>query len=95
MSRDYRDERGGYRGGTSSIWRWIGAPPGHQEKPSPKAIADLERRRAMGERQDMTGRLLGDPPPGRSALDQKKLRELEEELVRLARQQDEQEMNDG
>jgi hypothetical protein len=70
-----------YRPGTSSIWQWIGdAPPGHQDKPSPKALADLARRRALGERTDVTGRLLGDPPPGRSALDRK--REAEARLVK-------------
>jgi len=60
-----------YRPGTSSIWKWIGGAPGSGQKPSKRALADLERRNAMGERSDLTGRLLGDPPPGRSALDRK------------------------
>jgi hypothetical protein len=60
-----------YRPGTSSIWKWIGQPPGHQEKPDPRALADLARRKALGPRPDLTGRMLGDPPPGRSALDRK------------------------
>lgn len=60
-----------YRPGTSSIWKWIGSPPGHEEKPSPRALADRARRQAMGPRADLTGRLLGDPPPGRSALERK------------------------
>lgn len=57
--------------GTSSIWKWIGGAPRSDQKPSRKALADLERRKAMGERSDLTGRLLGDPPPGRSALEKK------------------------
>jgi hypothetical protein len=62
-----------YRPGTSSIWQWIGdGPPGGGEKPSPKALEDLARRKALGDRADLTGRLLGDPPPGRSALDRKR-----------------------
>ena len=40
-------------------------------QPSPKALADLARRRATPDTRDNTGRLLGDPEPGRSALDQK------------------------
>jgi hypothetical protein len=60
------------RPGTSSIWKWIGpSAKAPEEKPSPKALADLKRRQAMGERPDLTGRMLGDPPPGRSALDRK------------------------
>jgi hypothetical protein len=60
-----------YRPGTSSIWKWIGTPPGHEEKASPKALADREKRQAMADTRSVTGRLLGDPPPGRSALDQR------------------------
>lgn len=66
----------GYRPGTSSIWKWIGGAPGADAKPSRKALADLERRRALGDREDLTGRLLGDPPPGRSALDRKREAEM-------------------
>lgn len=74
---------GDYRGNTSSIWRWIGGAPGHTEKPSPRALADRERRMAMGEQRDLTGRMLGDPPPGRSALDQKLAAEERARLARL------------
>jgi hypothetical protein len=59
------------RAGTSSIWKWIRDAHGHQERPSPKALADLARRQALGPRADLTGRMLGDPPPGRSALEKK------------------------
>jgi hypothetical protein len=37
----------------------------------PKAMADLARRKATPDTRDNTGRLLGDPEPGRSALDRK------------------------
>lgn len=60
-----------YRPGTSSMWRWIGGPADHQGEASPEALADRERRAALGPRADLTGRLLGDPPPGRSALEKK------------------------
>lgn len=56
---------------TSSAWRWIKDTPEADIKPSPKALADLDRRKALGPRSDLTGRMLGDPPPGRSALEQK------------------------
>lgn len=61
---------------TSSAWRWIKDTPGQDhEPPSPRALADRARREAMAEGRDLTGRMLGDPPAGRSALD--KLRERE------------------
>ncbi|MEY4952940.1 MAG: hypothetical protein RL299_1364 [Pseudomonadota bacterium] len=41
----------------------------------PRAIADLKRRQSMPETRDLTGILQGDPPAGRSALDQKRERE--------------------
>lgn len=66
----------GKRMHTSSIWKWIGGAPGTDQRPSRAALADLERRQALGPRQDITGRLLGDPPPGRSALDRKREAEL-------------------
>ena len=65
---------------TSSAWRWIKDTPEADTKPSPKALADLDRRKALGPRADITGRMLGDPPPGRSALEQK----LEGERKRAA-----------
>lgn len=60
-----------HRPSTSSIWKWSGPPSGHQERPSPWALADLDRRKALGPRADLTGRMMGDPPPGRSALEKK------------------------
>lgn len=59
------------RGGTSSVWKWIAPSSGVEEAPSPRALADRARREAMGPRPDLTGRMLGDPPPGRSALEKK------------------------
>lgn len=56
---------------TSSAWRWI-ATTGETSNPSPRALADRARRRAQPEARDLTGILLGDPPAGRSALDQKR-----------------------
>lgn len=64
--------QGSSRPYTSSIWRWCSDAPGKNVvTPSPRALADLERRKALGPRPDLTGRLMGDPPPGRSALDKK------------------------
>ena len=54
----------------SSIYQWRHTRE-QTIQPSPKALADLARRRAMPDTRDNTGRLLGDPEPGRSALDQK------------------------
>jgi hypothetical protein len=70
---------------TSSAWRWIKDTPATDIKPDPKALADLERRRALGERPDITGRMLGDPPPGRSALEQKLAKEEAERLAAIAK----------
>ena len=73
---------------TSSAWRWIkDAPAQDVEPPSPNALADLERRKALGPRADLTGRLLGDPPPGRSALEQKLAREEAERVAKTAEQE--------
>ena len=57
---------------TSTIWRWI-PKSGEQDTspPSPKAIADRDRRLAYGETRSLTGQLMGDPPAGRSALEKK------------------------
>ncbi len=64
---------------TSSIWGWIRDVPSSKphDPPSPKAIADRDRRQAFGETRSLTGQLMGDPPAGRSALEQK----IEAELL--------------
>lgn len=80
---------------TSSIWRWIASGDGREVKPHPRALADLERRKALGDRPDLTGRMLGDPPPGRSALDRKRAAEEAERLARLARAATETEQRDS
>lgn len=54
-----------------SIYQWRHTKT-DMTQPSLKALADLERRNAMPDTRDNTGRLLGDPPPGRSALDRKR-----------------------
>jgi hypothetical protein len=85
-----------YRPGTSSIWKWIGpSAKAPEEKPSPKALADLKRRQAMGERSDLTGRMLGDPPPGRSALEQKLEAERRRAEALAALEQANEENGDG
>lgn len=61
----------------SSIYSWqrqIRQTP-DMTRPSEKALADLARRQATPDTRDNTGRLLGDPPPGRSALDRKRAAE--------------------
>ena len=55
---------------TSSIYKWRHTKTDLVE-PNPKALADRERRSRIPDTRDLTGRLLGDPPPGRSALDRK------------------------
>jgi hypothetical protein len=56
----------------SSIYQWsIHKHRPKDAQPSEKALADLARRKAIPDTRDNTGRLLGDPPPGRSALDRK------------------------
>lgn len=60
----------------SAIYGWKYTRTPDATKPSPKALADLERRKATPDTRDNTGRLLGDPPPGRSALDRKRAEEL-------------------
>lgn len=40
--------------------------------PSPEALAEREQRLRTPDTRDMTGQILGDPPPGRSALDKKR-----------------------
>ena len=54
----------------SGVYKWS-MHRGTELQPSPKALADRERRSRIPDTRDNTGRLLGDPPPGRSALDQK------------------------
>lgn len=57
---------------TSSIYKWIGSSPGRTERPSRRALADRAMREALPDTRDITGKLVGDPPPGRSALDKKR-----------------------
>jgi hypothetical protein len=76
---------------SSSVWKWIATPPGPEEPPDPKALADRARREALGPRADLTGRLVGDPPPGRSALEMK----IEAERLRALTQQSTEENGDG
>lgn len=60
----------------SSIYQWsIHRSKPKDTQPSPKALADLARRKATPDTRDNTGRLLGDPPPGRSALDRRRQRQ--------------------
>ncbi|WP_445222234.1 hypothetical protein ACKWRH_21505 [Bradyrhizobium sp. Pa8] len=40
--------------------------------PSEQAYAELERRSAAKDRRDLTASVLGDPPPGYSALDKRR-----------------------
>lgn len=65
----------------SRIYRWWRQHT-PETPPSPRALADLARRRATPDTRDNTGRLLGDPEPGRSALDQK-LAAARRELERM------------
>jgi hypothetical protein len=45
----------------------------HDERPSPEALADRDRR--LNDRpRSLTAMILGDPPPGRSALDRRESR---------------------
>lgn len=55
----------------SSIYKW-NMHRGTEAQPSAKALADLARRRSIPDTRDNTGRLLGDPEPGRSALDKRR-----------------------
>lgn len=67
---------------TSTIWRWI--PKSGEcatSPPSPKAIADRDRRLAFGETRSLTGQLMGDPPAGRSALEQKIEAEIRRQMM--------------
>jgi hypothetical protein len=64
----------------STIYRWSYNRVSAGAKPSPKALADLARRKATPDTRDNTGRLLGDPPPGRSALDKKLAAEARRQL---------------
>ena len=54
----------------SRIYRWWRQHT-PETPPSPRALADLARRRVTPDTRDNTGRLLGDPEPGRSALDRR------------------------
>lgn len=79
---------------TSTIWRWI---PNSGERdtspPSPKAIADRDRRLAFGETRSLTGQLMGDPPAGRSALEKKIEAELRRSMMMMQPPTDE--VDDG
>lgn len=44
---------------------------GHEQPPSPEALADRDRRMMTPDTRSLTGRAMGDPPPGRSALEKK------------------------
>lgn len=44
---------------------------GHEQPPSPEALADRDRRMMAPDTRSITGKVMGDPPAGRSALDQK------------------------
>ena len=57
----------------SRVYQWsIHSSKPKDVQPSAAALADLARRQAIPDTRDTTGRLLGDPPPGRSALDRKR-----------------------
>lgn len=71
---------------TSSIYRWGREGDRREAKPSRKALADLELRLMTPDTRTTTGKLLGDPPPGRSALDQKRERERLEAMARAMRE---------
>jgi len=45
---------------------------GVEPPPSPEALADRDRRQAMPDTRSVTGRILGDPLAGRSALEKKR-----------------------
>lgn len=59
----------------SSIYQWRHTKT-DMTQPSAAALADLARRQAIPDTRDNTGRLLGDPPPGRSALDRRREGEM-------------------
>ena len=62
----------------SSIYAWRNTlqQPADYTQADPKALADRARRQTLPESRDLTGILLGDPPAGRSALDQKLVQEI-------------------
>lgn len=66
----------------SSIYSWRNAlhQPADYTQPDPKALAERARRQRLPETRDLTGILLGDPPAGRSALDQKREGEINQQL---------------
>ncbi len=57
-----------------SVYKWS-MHRGTEVEPSREALADRARREKTPDTRDVTGRLLGDPPPGRSALDRKRAAE--------------------
>lgn len=44
---------------------------GHEQPPSAEALADRDRRVKTPDTRSLTGRVMGDPPAGRSALEKK------------------------
>lgn len=44
---------------------------GHEQPPSPEALADRDRRLREPDTRSITGKVMGDPLPGRSALEKK------------------------
>lgn len=64
----------------SGIYAWS-MHRGSEQKPSQKALADRARRAAIPDTRDNTGRLQGDPLPGRSALDRRREEERKRELA--------------
>lgn len=77
----------------SSIWKhggrkqpaWrlrIDPYQGKDQPPDQGALDDRAKRWAQPETRDATGQILGDPPAGRSALDQKRAAEAEQSKAR-------------
>lgn len=56
---------------TSKVYTWRHTRT-DMTNADPQAVAELMRRKATPDTRDNTGLLLGDPPPGRSALDLKR-----------------------
>ena len=63
----------------TSLSRYVQSGEG-RGPPSQAAIADRDRRAAQPEARDLTGQMLGDPPPERSALYRKQHNIAEPEL---------------
>jgi hypothetical protein len=63
----------------TSLSRYVMSGEG-RGAPSKEALADRNRRAKMKETRDLTGIVLGDPPPGRSALDAYKAKTAEPKI---------------